>query len=274
MNPVDALWGVADAVGKAVGDGFTLAAEVLCPRDHSCEERLRSWEAAAVAVEGEICDEAEACEGVDLLCTCGHPSGDHYRAGGLIDPCGKCDCLDLTYKSSAAVSAAADPSPTVPNAHSVVGDCPGSDSVILPTVEPGPQTSHPPSYQEAVSEAHPRNHVWLWEYDASGRSCKLCGYVDRSFPAPVVVAGESPREEDEQPSLGEPGCSCWVGRDPACPEHNDRAAEPVSFDDLAAHIMGDFTSGQECDPLTATLIDGLASLIAHSLLADFNITKK
>ncbi|MFV8232382.1 hypothetical protein [Mycolicibacterium fortuitum] len=177
-------------------------------------------------------------------------------------------------KDSAAVSAAADPSPTVPNAHSVVGDCPGSDSVILPTVEPGPQTSHPPSYQEAVSEAHPRNHVWLWEYDASGRSCKLCGYVDRSFPAPVVVAGESPREEDEQPSLGEPGCSCWVGRDPACPEHNDRAAEPVSFDDLAAHIMGDFTSGQECDPLTATLIDGLASLIAHSLLADFNITKK
>ncbi|MFV8301244.1 hypothetical protein ACNQP7_31595 [Mycolicibacterium fortuitum] len=169
-------------------------------------------------------------------------------------------------KDSAAVSAAADPSPTVPNAHSVVGDCPGSDSVILPTVEPGPQTSHPPSYQEAVSEAHPRNHVWLWEYDASGRSCKLCGYVDRSFPAPVVVAGESPREEDEQPSLGEP----------AEAEDADELAYPfccyepaeVTHEDLAAHLIGAAIRANTGH------VDVLVEAFASSLLADFNITRR
>ncbi|NOQ62848.1 hypothetical protein, partial [Mycolicibacterium fortuitum] len=74
--------------------------------------------------------------------------------------------------------AAADPSPTVPNAHSVVGDCPGSDSVILPTVEPGPSN--------LVNTFH----------------CQDCGVLNL-FSVPPVVAGESPRE-DEQPSLGEP----------------------------------------------------------------------
>lgn len=169
-------------------------------------------------------------------------------------------------KDSAAVSAAADPSPTVPNAHSVVGDCPGSDSVILPTVEPGPQTSHPPSYQEAVSEAHPRNHVWLWEYDASGRSCKLCGYVERSFPVPLVVAGESPREEDEQPSLGEP----------AEAEDADELAYPfccyepaeVTHEDLAAHLIGAAIRANTGH------VDVLVEAFASSLLTDFNITKK
>lgn len=170
----------------------------------------------------------------------------------------KCDCLacELGYPegctadayfgelplSSAAVSAAADPSPNNPR----MGDRPGSDSVILPTVEPGPQTSHPPSYQEAVSEAHPRNHVWLWEYDASGRSCKLCGYVDRSFPAPVVVAGESPREEEEQPSLG----------------------AAVTHEDLAAHLIGAAIQANTGH------VDVLVEAFASSLLADFNITRR
>lgn len=56
---------ILSALGRAVGDGMTLAAEILCPRDHTAEDRLRSWEAAAVAVEDEICDEADACEADD-----------------------------------------------------------------------------------------------------------------------------------------------------------------------------------------------------------------
>ena len=165
-------------------------------------------------------------------------------------------------KDSAAVSAAADPSPNNPR----MGDRPGSDSVILPTVEPGPQTSPPPSYQEAVSEEHLRNHVWLWEYDASGRSCKLCGYVERSFPVPLVVAGESPREEDEQPSLGEP----------AEAEDADELAYPfccyepaeVTHEDLAAHLIGAAIRANTGH------VDVLVEAFASSLLTDFNITKK
>ncbi|MGV0805769.1 hypothetical protein [Mycolicibacterium setense] len=50
--------------------------------------------------------------------------------------------------------------------------------------------------------------------------------------------------------------------------------EQVLEDDLAAHIMGDFVSGQDVDPLTATLIDALSSRIASALLTDFDITRK
>lgn len=92
-----------------------------------------------------------------------------------------CNCTGACLiKSSAAVSAAADPSPTVPNAHSVVGDCPGSDSVILPTVEPG--------QPNLVNTFH----------------CQDCGVLNL-FSVPPVVAGESPRGvSTDQPSLGEP----------------------------------------------------------------------
>ena len=55
-------------------------------------------------------------------------------------------------------------------------------------------------------------------------------------------------------------CSCW---------HHQ-----VREDDLAAHIMGDFVSGQEVDALTATLIDALSSRIASALLTDFTITRR
>lgn len=174
----------------------------------------------------------------------------------------ECDGQCCHHQDSAAVSAAADPSPNNPR----MGDRPGSDSVILPTVEPGPQTSPPPSYQEAVSEEHLRNHVWLWEYDASGRSCKLCGYVERSFPVPLVVAGESPREEDEQPSLGEP----------AEAEDADELAYPfccyepaeVTHEDLAAHLIGAAIRANTGH------VDVLVEAFASSLLTDFNITKK
>lgn len=108
------------ALGRAIGDGMTLAAEILCPRDHTVEDRLRSWESAAVAVEDEICDEADTCEGEWEQMQCGvYPECDG-------------NCCKHADDSSAAVSAAADPSPTVPNAHSVVGgEGRGEDSDIL-----------------------------------------------------------------------------------------------------------------------------------------------
>ncbi|MCA4754773.1 hypothetical protein H8Z60_19790 [Mycolicibacterium fortuitum] len=237
MNPVDALWDVVAAVGRAVADGFTLAAEVLCPRDHSCEERLRSWEAAAVAVEDEICDEAETCEGVDLLCTCGHPSGDHYRAGGLIDPCGKCDCLDLTYKSSAAVSAAADPSPTVPNAHSVVGDCPGSDSVILPTVEPGPQT--------AVETGHDMGLNW---------ACEM--FPQHQKHAPSRADASAP------PAVSAQTCSSDGRADAVA------IAESVTHEDLYMHLV------RAAHRANTGHVDVLIEEFTNSLLTDFSIVKR
>ncbi|MFV8169875.1 hypothetical protein [Mycolicibacterium peregrinum] len=129
MNPVDAL----AAVGRAIGDGLTLAAEVLCPRDHTAEDRLRSWESAAVAVEGEICDEADACEATD----------EAFSIEDLFELRNRryADSLQSSWRfvpdSSAAVSAAADPSPTVPNAHSVVGDeGSGGASDILQSAPP------------------------------------------------------------------------------------------------------------------------------------------
>ena len=185
-----------------------------------------------------------------------------FHCAGVLDrrPCPYGDGPVVEH-SSAAVSAAADPSPTVPNAHSVVGDRPGSDSVILPTVEPGPQNLSAPRCKftdtDSAGDAHwcdlELGHEVHHEAtnDAGERMYATHRNYDGFGPVPLVVAGESPREESpDQPSLG------------------------VTFDDLAAHIMGDFTSGHEVDALTATYIDGLASLIASSLLADFNITKK
>lgn len=256
MSPVNLI----TAVGKAVADGLALAAEILCPRDHTAEERLRSWESAAVAVEGEICDEAEACEGVDLLCTCGHPSGDHYRAGGLIDPCGKCDCLDLTNKSSAAVSAAADPSPA--DFPAAGGEGSGGASDILQSAPPEQPDMHP----DAV-------YGRLYVEQARQRKSD-----------PGAVSTPAPGERfpgDRQSTVDLLQAACYLIRDDApvlTAKIRARVAElqaeqPVREDDLAAHIMGDFVSGQEVDPLTATLIDAISSHIARCLLADFHITR-
>ncbi|QIG58423.1 hypothetical protein HWD06_gp048 [Mycobacterium phage Cornie] len=66
-------------------------------------------------------------------CVCGHLREDHYRVGGFIDPCSKCDCLDLLYESSAELWASADPSPVS------VGDTgPGAGMVPPPPPAPGP----------------------------------------------------------------------------------------------------------------------------------------
>lgn len=159
------------------------------------------------------------------MCVCGHPQTVHYRAAGLIDPCSKCDCLDLLFpEDPAATPHAADPSPAVrsPSPASVGDEGPGGASDIPQSAPPG---------QPHCQCGDPAT----------------CMYPDPVHPVPPVVAGESPREEStDQPSLG----------------------EPVSHEDLAAHLTGAAIRANTGHP--DVLIDAFAS----SLLADFNITKK
>lgn len=89
-------------------------------------------------------------------------------------------------KDSAAVSAAADPSPNNPR----MGDeGSGGDSDILPSPPPERSTSF-------LAGVCPN----------PGMVCNCTGACMRqTSPVPPVVAGESPREEStDQPSLGEP----------------------------------------------------------------------
>ncbi|MDG5773910.1 hypothetical protein [Mycolicibacterium fortuitum] len=71
---------------------------------------------------------------------------------------------------------------------------------------------------------------------------------------PAVVAGGSPREEDEQPSLG----------------------EPVSHEDLAAHITAELISGVEgeIEWLTQCFIEGISTTLAKSVMSGFNVFTK
>lgn len=89
-------------------------------------------------------------------------------------------------------------------------------------------------------------------------------------PAAVSAAADpSPTVLSPSPaSVGDEGCGGASDiLTSAPPQH-------LTEDDLAAHIMGDFVSGQEVDPLTATLIDALSSSIARSLLSGYSITHK
>ncbi|AIK67663.1 hypothetical protein VC69_gp048 [Mycobacterium phage Inventum] len=79
---------------------------------------------AAVEAEVEVHEPAP--------CVCGHLREDHYRVGGFIDPCSKCDCLDLLYESSAERWVSADPSPTP------VGDIGPGAGMVPPPPAPGP----------------------------------------------------------------------------------------------------------------------------------------
>lgn len=152
-NPVDALWDVADAVGRAIGYGMTLAAEILCPRDHLAEERLRSWESAAVAVEDEICDEAEADEDYLFTTTWAEYNATKSDEFESVSPCRRsfpcgppafCGCSQdyeaRRSDSSAAVSAAADPSPA--DVQAVGGEGSGGASDILQSAPPEQPTGN------------------------------------------------------------------------------------------------------------------------------------
>lgn len=181
-----------------------LRAECTCPTER-CE-----------LLDEDICDEAEAADDLEGLVWVDHdypPLPRNYEN------------VQVHIQASAAVSAAADPSPNNPR----MGDRPGSDSVILPTVEPGPQT------------------------EKYAFHCQHCGFLNLQ-PVPPVVAGESPREEDEQPSLG----------------------EPATEEDLAAHITAELISGVEgeIEWLTQCFIDGISTTLAKSVMSGFNVFTK
>lgn len=223
----------------------------------------------------------------DCICWVGH--GDCGGCSGVVgishEPaCGwqwdpSCPQHGDGLKASAASALAADPSPTVPNAHSVVGgEGPGGASDIPQSAPPGQPRGEDPNR-------------------LMGRYTRLL--ADQTSPAPLVVAGESPREEDEQPSLGEPrrnladllyeaavGLEWFVGLDGSRPpvercqrliaELRDHAGsieannptKPVSHEDLAAHLIGAAIQANTGH------VDVLVEAFASSLLTDFNITKK
>ncbi|MEX3655288.1 hypothetical protein ABFW14_08405 [Mycolicibacterium fortuitum] len=239
-SPVDAIWDAFAEAGRAIADGLTVAAEVLCPRDHSCEERLRSWESAAVAVEGEICDEADATEDADLsaecLCWVGH--GNCGGCSGVLgithEPaCGwewNPYCPQHADDSSAAVSAAADPSPTVPNAHSVVGgEGPGGASDILQSAPPERstvpirfrvRTSYQPRCGACgcdVAGMFPNQLAAERAVSDKGGRCNACfAYLESdpgavSTPAPGERTYKDCRECGEPAVVGMPCTNCLLG---------------------------------------------------------------
>lgn len=221
MNPVD----VVAAVGKAVADGLTLAAEILCPRDHTAEERLRSWESAAVAVEGEICDEAEACEAAE--CTC----PEFF-------------CPIHYPDSSAAVSAAADPSPTVPNAHSVVGgEGSGGASDILQSAPPErPQCGAQFWCRDLYICSRPRGHDGLH------------GYAGVFWPE---AEAEYPKPDPGAVSTPAPG-----------------EREPVGADELSHHLKSVHLSLQLHSDKGFVTTAEFIKAATESLLADYVIATK
>ncbi|MEW2478687.1 hypothetical protein AB0876_03775 [Mycobacterium sp. NPDC049093] len=256
---------ILTAVGRAIGDGLTLAAEILCPRDHTAEDRLRSWEAAAVAVEDEICDEAEADEDYLFTTTWAEYNATKSDEFESVSPCRRsfpcgppalCGCSQdyeaRRSDSSAAVSAAADPSPTVPNAHSVVGgEGSGGASDIL---------------QSAPPERPGHDDSFLIE--CTSPTCNCHGdpnYAPRESD-PGAVSTPAPGEAKQCQYADAGGCidiyACTE-----CPPI-DRS---VSEDDLAAHLYADYMARPVGEYST---VSDLTALFARSLLADFNITKK
>ena len=179
--------------------------------------------------------------------------------------------------------AAADPSPTVPNAHSVVGgEGPGGASDIPQSAPPG----QPIDDRCSNFPCSPGCASWG------------CEYAVEPSPVPPVVAGESPREEDEQPSLGaadessdDEAVKIWqemqqsfaeFGIELSSSEFADglRAfaeaidpTKPVSQEDLSAHIEAvrnwcnaRIRDGKSCG--------AFADEMASDLLADYSITTK
>lgn len=162
--------------------------------------------------------------------------------------------------SSAATPHAADPSPAVrsPYPASAGGEGPGGASDIPQSAPPGQPTCawcNRPESDDPACCADGRDWRRRWEQARSKPS-----------PVPAVVAGGSPREEDEQPSLGEP----------AEAEDADELAYPfccyepaeVTHEDLAAHLIGAAIRANTGH------VDVLVEAFASSLLTDFNITKK
>lgn len=255
-SPVYALWDALAEAGKSLADGFTIAAEILCPRDHTAEDRLRSWESAAVAVEDEICDEADACEATD----------ETYSVEELFELRNRRYAASLQSSwrfapDSAAVSAAADPSPTVPNAHSVVGgEGSGGASDILKSAPPErPQCGARYWCRDLYICSRPRGHAGDHGY-AGPETCVRCG----------VSLGEAALVADG----GGYWCSVTCSQLDTESDPGEVAApspgEQVRADDLAAHITATRLAWAEQE---ISDVD-LTGAITRSLLADYRITKK
>lgn len=224
----------------------------------------------------------------DCICWVGH--GDCGGCSGVVgishEPaCGwqwdpSCPQHGDGLKASAASALAADPSPAVRSRSpaSVGGEGPGGASDIPQSAPPG-QPTVPirfrvgTSYQPRcgacgcdVAGLFPNQIAAERAVSDKGGRCNACFAYLEPAPVPPVVAGESPREEDEQPSLGEP----------AEAEDADELAYPfccyepaeVTHEDLAAHLIGAAIRANTGH------VDVLVEAFASSLLTDFNITKK
>ena len=204
-----------------------------------------------------------------------------FHCAGVLDrrPCPYGDGPVVEH-SSAAVSAAADPSPARPSPSpaSAGGEGSGGDSDILPSPPPerpqcGAQYWCRDLYTCSRPLGHDGDHGYAGSWakgvgpdrgtcvrcgrplgesalaaDQGGYWCSVaCQQLDQdSCPVPLVVAGESPREEEEQPSLG----------------------AAVTHEDLAAHLIGAAIQANTGH------VDVLVEAFASSLLADFNITRR
>ncbi|AWH14101.1 hypothetical protein SEA_MELISSAUREN88_51 [Mycobacterium phage Melissauren88] len=134
MNLVDRL---NARFNNVIHDGLALVGAVVDPWLAKLERQAMSnalgRDFGLDYADGLAAAEADVEVHEPAPCVCGHLREDHYRVGGFIDPCSKCDCLDLLYESSAELWASADPSPVS------VGDTgPGAGMVPPPPPAPGP----------------------------------------------------------------------------------------------------------------------------------------
>ena len=168
--------------------------------------------------------------------------------------CGHCPACD-PYDSSAAVSAAADPSPA-DNHHASRGagdEGPEGASAIPPAAPSGQPTN-------------------------AAAVCDVLDFRETHLPLRCTLDADHSGDHVAH-GWGGQTWATWPQSMRADPESDpgvvtSPAPGEVLEDDLAAHIMGDFVSGQDVDPLTATLIDALSSRIASALLTDFTITRR
>lgn len=182
----------------------------------------------------------------DCICWVGH--GDCGGCSGVVgishEPaCGwqwdpSCPQHGDGLKASAASALAADPSSARPSPSpaSAGVEGPGGASDIPQSAPPGQPTCawcNRPESDDPACCADGRDWRRRWEQARSKPS-----------PVPAVVAGGSPREEEEQPSLG----------------------AAVTHEDLAAHLIGAAIRANTGH------VDVLVEAFASSLLADFNIT--
>ncbi len=214
---VSAASDLAHELKVAVGTGFTILGSRLEAQERARVECGPQW-LTEFEEQRDSLEPADMCQFHGQWCA-GEASWCHH------------------LEDSAAVSAAADPSPTVPNAHSVVGDCPGSDSVILPTVEPGPQT--------AVETGHDMGLNW---------ACEM--FPQHQKHAPSRADASAP------PAVSAQTCSSDGRADAVA------IAESVTHEDLYMHLL------RAAHRANTGHVDVLIEEFTNSLLADFSIVKR